>query len=59
MKARIEKKMHLKKIEQWFRQVFLFSKLVVSKLKVVKFSKFFEIYFFRLTLKEPILLIFL
>jgi hypothetical protein len=27
---------------------------VVSKLSVVKFSKFFEIYFFRSTLKEPI-----
>jgi len=36
--------------------VFIFN-LVISKLKVVKFSKFFEIYFFRLTLKEPILLI--
>jgi hypothetical protein len=35
--------------------VFIFN-LVVSKLKVVKFSKFFEIYLFRLTLKEPILL---
>jgi len=39
--------------------VFLFSKLVISKLKVVKFSEFFEIHFFRLTLKESILLIFL
>jgi hypothetical protein len=32
--------------------VFIFN-LVVSKLKVMKFSKNFEIYFFRLTLKEP------
>jgi hypothetical protein len=36
--------------------VFIFN-LVASKLKIVKFSKFFEFFFLRLTLKEPILLI--
>jgi hypothetical protein len=34
--------------------VFIFN-LVVSKFSIVKFSKFFEIYFLKLTLKEPIL----